>query len=486
MVFVTPLIQGIRRLLTQPVSELSRAHRALRYAMELVWHCAAELKHDRATEAAAALTYRTIFSMIPLIVLALLVFNTFGDSKGLGMEVQSKIYDYLGLSTLAFNEQAPHATPTDAAPLPPRTDGEPITVEEQKKVDREMKARVDQVFASLTNQVSQVKLGSIGIVGLALFIWAAISLIVMIEQTFNRVYNCPIGRPWHMRITIYWASITLGPLLLFLSLYMSGRMLTAAHSLGVGSWFLSQVTRSTALALSWLMLFFLYSLMPNTRVDRRAALVGSFVTAVLFELTKWGFGLYVSKAVPYSKIYGSLGLVPLFLLWMYLIWILVLFGLELTYTLQAMKGKRFKHLDTETPLGASGDPRWIIPLMTRIAQGFDTGTPVSEAELASDLALPNRSIEELIEVLEKGSFIHRVQGAGGTLTLSLPPEKIPINRLLALAHSLSLAPGVEPGGTADELIESRLKQKSWALLDEIDRSQQKSYESKTLAALLNR
>ncbi|MCE9592372.1 MAG: YihY/virulence factor BrkB family protein [Planctomycetes bacterium] len=477
MLIVTPILESIHRLLTQPVSELGRARRAVRYAAELVQHCTAELRHDRATEAAAALTYRTIFSMVPLIVLALLIFNTFGDSKGVGSEVQGKIYDYLGLSTLAYSSSSGSHVTGDSTRDP-----------SQQKVDREMKARVDQVFKTLTDQVSQVRLGSIGLVGIVLFIWAALSLIVTMEQTFNRVYNCPVGRPWVMRIALYWAGITLGPLLLFLSLYMSGRMLLAAHSLGVGAWLLGQVSHSAALSLSWLMLFLLYILMPNTRVDRRAALIGSFVTAVLFEISKWGFGLYVSKAVPYSKIYGSLGLVPLFLLWVYVIWLLVLFGLELTYTLQAMKGRRFKHLDTAPHNGTSGDPRWIIPLLARVAQGFETGRPVTHADLSIDLGLPGRAIEELTGLLEKQSLIHRVVGDKGSdgLTLSLPPEKIPLSRLLDLSRSLSLAPGLEPGAESQAMIDSRLKQPGWAALDQLEQAQRRGLESKTLASVMKR
>lgn len=483
MYLITPLFSAIRRLLTQPGSEVSRANRALRYATELVWHCAAELKHDRAGEAAAALTYRTIFSMIPLLVLALLVFNTFGDSRSVGSEVQTKIYEYMGLNSLAYIEPEPDRS---AGTAPPKAgvQGEPS--DDEQRVDAEMKARVDQVFQALTDQVSQVRLGSIGVVGLVIFIWAAISLIVTMEQTFNRVYNCPIGRPWHMRITIYWASITLGPLMLFLSLYLSSRVVTAAYSLGVGSWLLGQLTRFTALGLSWLMLFLLYSLMPNTRVDRRAALIGSFVTAVLFEISKWGFGLYVSRAVPYSKIYGSLGLVPLFLLWMYVIWLLVLFGLELTYTLQAMKGRRFKHLDNQRTDGTSGDPRWIIPIITRIAQGFEAGKTVTYADLAIDLGLPSRAIDELTLLLEKESLIHRVQTDrdNSGVSLTMPPDKIPLQRLLELSRKLTLAPGIAPNTTADDMIAARLKHNGWALIEQLERAGQHSVEGQTLASLI--
>ena len=91
------------------------------------------------------------------------------------------------------------------------------------------------------------------------------------------------------------------------------------------------------------MLVLLYKLMPNTQVRWRPALWGAFVAAGLAEASKWGFGLYVSQALPYLKLYGAIGLVPLFLFWLYLGWLIILFGLELAYTLQAMKGRVFEH-----------------------------------------------------------------------------------------------------------------------------------------------
>ncbi len=80
---------------------------------------------------------------------------------------------------------------------------------------------------------------------------------------------------------------------------------------------------------------------------------------------KWAFGLYVSRALPYLKLYGAIGLIPLFLFWLYLNWLIVLFGLEIAFTLQAMKGRAFERRDPRGALG-SADPQWLLPVMAAI------------------------------------------------------------------------------------------------------------------------
>src|SRR5690606_5390189 len=134
------------------------------------------------------------------------------------------------------------------------------------------------------------------------------------------------GRSILQRVVTYWTVITLGPLLLLVSLYVAGQIVEWARPIPVVGSLLVFAGRFTALGASWILLLVLYTLMPNTNVAVKPAVIGSFVGAVLWEIGKWGFGLYVSRALPYSALYGSLGLIPLFLFWVYITWVVVLFG----------------------------------------------------------------------------------------------------------------------------------------------------------------
>ena len=157
-------------------------------------------------------------------------------------------------------------------------------------------------------------------------------------------------------------------------LYAAEFWLGRAEALPVVGPFFAFLGDFGSLAGSFLALVLLYKLLPNTHVRWRPALAGALVAAVLWEASKWAFGLYVSRALPYLKLYGAIGLIPLFLFWLYLNWLIVLFGLEIAFTLQGMKGRVFERKD---PRGAlvSADPLWLLPLMAAIARGSRGASP---------------------------------------------------------------------------------------------------------------
>ncbi len=511
------ITQFLRRVVHSPVGELSRAQRFLRYLIDLAIHCSRALRHDRAGEMAAALTYRTIFSLIPLLVTLLLVFQAFRGLDEVRKELQPLVYKFMRIDALqtpmsplpGHDDLEPDATTPsldkartpsavapslpdnqkqDVAPPPvdplapvlppaPMIDGKPV-VPEKEAVNEQVMLRVDEFLSDLTDQVSGLDFRSIGVVGLVLFIWAAIDLVVTLELSFNRVFNSPDGRPWLRRIPIYWAVITLGPVLIWLSLSVAGRLVGAAEQVPLLGILIKWSSSLFALAASWLLLFLLYKLMPNTNVHADSALAGAFVAAVLWEVGKYGFGLYVNKALPYAKIYGALGLIPLFLFWVYITWIIVLFGLELTYTLQAMKGKRFKYeLPSQSRQEVPGDPQWLIPIITQIGQAFNDGKGVDVHTLADRLALPELAIVSLNTKLEAAGLIHRIEhseDAAAQFTLSRPPSQIRIQTLLELADTLR--------HTSD----SSRNQAGWNLLRELSQAQQLAAAQTTLDSLLTK
>ena len=201
-----------------------------RACYDLVRHCARELKHDSADQMAAALTYRTIFSLIPMLVLGVVAFKSVGGFEKAGTQVQGKIFDYLGLSNISYEDKVKGAA---TAPAP--------SVDTEGKA--ELREGIKKRLSELTDKAAGVSFAGIGAVGLILLIWAALGLAVSLEGSFNRIYNAPRGRPWHLRVAIYWAAITLGPVLLFVSLYLADKLKWSIEKLSVvpsirpdGSW----------------------------------------------------------------------------------------------------------------------------------------------------------------------------------------------------------------------------------------------------------
>lgn len=449
MINVHDIPAYLRRVVTQPTTELSRAQRRIRYMFDLVRHCERELRQDRAAQMAAALTYRTIFSLIPVAVMSMIVFRAFATLEGSREQLLEQAYAF-------FNLDQASVVATDQA----------------------MQTRIDQTITDLITQAWNINFRGLGGIGLLVLIWAGLALLVTVEQSFNTVYKTPRGRPWHRRIPIYWAALTLGPVLLFVSIYLAEYFVsTLTGMLGVGSlwaWF----GGLPAVGASWLLLLLMYMLMPNTAVRIQPAAVGALVAAVLWEVGKWGFKLYVTHA-SYTSIYGAIGLIPLFLLWLYVTWWIVLFGLELSYTLQAMAGREF---DKRAQANDNRliDSQWVIPILTAVGRRFADGGTTTSRDLASTLDLPPRAVDRLTVRLIDAGLLHRVMwgdddGDAG-LTLAKPPTRINLADLVDLCRRLAMGDAGDAGDAARA--DSRV-------LDVLTEAQRKAVAGQTLADLVN-
>ncbi|MEM8739462.1 MAG: YihY/virulence factor BrkB family protein [Planctomycetota bacterium] len=486
MKLIDQTISRIRRLLTQPLGELNRWQLAARYAVGVVRYGAHELREDRASQMAAALTYRTIFSLVPTFVLSLLVFNAFGGFQSVGGDLQETIYGYLGLDVIAIENTEGHndTSPAEGPAPEPTPDaggaadadagggeaaagsagggeapGAGLTGAENGNMpsQAETKAQVDQLLADLQEQVASVDFGTIGVVGLAVLIWAALSLVVSLENCLNRVYHAPQGRPWHLRITIYWATITLGPVLLAVGFYLTNQVVGAAESVSGVGWVVSVLTPFASLAVTWLLLLLVYMLLPNARVQFRAALIGAAVAAVLWEGSKLGFGLYVKQAVGYSALYGSLGLVPLFLLWLYVTWMVILFGLEISYVTQTVNDTRFLWNRTDDDGGKPMvDGRAVLGVAAELGRAFADGEGRSAADLGSAAGLPGEAAETLAKALCSAGLARRLEGdddGPGDFVLARPAESIPLGELLAAGRDTAATGRAHLEGAARDALD---------------------------------
>lgn len=467
MKLITPLIEHIRHIMALSREEASLGQRALQFTVRLVRHCGLQLWHDNAPQHAAALTYRTIFGLVPFFVLALLVFRAFGGFEDLGEQISDWLLRYTGIPETTVVE-TPHTpdTPTAADPQTTATpdqgaapqavapDGEQ-TLPTLQTEDQGQNLR--QIITDLEERVSEVSFTTIGVVGLVLLIWAAIGLAAAVEDSFNYVYRATRGRTWTMRVVIYWTTITLGPVLIGLSLWLTGQVVGWVDEMGTYlpawvHWALDSSSRAAALLATWVLLTLLYVLMPNTTVKLRPALIGALVAAILWEIAKWGFQLYFAYTMNteggesrgYSALYGTLGLIPLFLFWVYITWLIILFGLELTYTLQMLpnqddQGGEFEN-KPRTP-DVLLDARWLIPMTVAIGEAFQRGEAVTVHDLANRLSLPSGTVDRMAKKLEEHGLVHALDrgvDAPACYALALPPEHIGAARLLELGQALGM------------------------------------------------
>ena len=159
-------------------------------------------------------------------------------------------------------------------------------------------------------------------------LFAALTLVFTIDRTLNGIWRTRQPRPFGQRVLLYWAALTLGPLLVALSLALTSYALSASAGWLPGGlpWLLRALLATVeyvALSAGFAML---YRFVPNARVDPRHALAGGLLAAALIELGKKGLTVYIGAVPTYSAVYGAFAALPIMLLWIYLAWLFVLFG----------------------------------------------------------------------------------------------------------------------------------------------------------------
>lgn len=311
----------MQRFLAAPSDELGQWMRLLRHQVRMWRLCAQRLRENNAMTLAAAMAFRTIFALIPTLVLAYVALKPFG-----ALDIQSQVRGLLrqgGLDEVRIagsdGEDAPHrrdAPATSTRPHRPRRD-RPRTL-------------VGHVERLVGNVEQKLTLGRIGPIGVLWLIYSAVALLTAVERSLNRVFDAPRSRGFLHRAMLYWAAVTLLPLTFLAAHWATGRVADAADGIPAVGWLLAWLARTPAAAVGVILLAGVYCAMPNTRVRFRYAVSGALVAVICWLIAQWGFRLFVVHAATRS-IYGALALLPLFLIWLYLWWIIFLFGAVLTY-----------------------------------------------------------------------------------------------------------------------------------------------------------
>lgn len=174
-------------------------------------------------------------------------------------------------------------------------------------------------------------------IGVLVLLFSAVSLMMSIEDAFNRIWRVQVARGATSRFVIYWTALTLGPLLLVAALAISSYAFALPFLDAAEAQFSikARVLAVLPFLIVWIALVAAYVVIPNRTVRIAHAVAGALIAAVLFEAAKRGFALYATKYASYQQIYGALALVPIFIFWIYLSWIIVLFGASLTASLSA-------------------------------------------------------------------------------------------------------------------------------------------------------
>jgi membrane protein len=398
--------------------------------------------NNRCPLRAAALCYTTLLALVPLLAVA------FSVSKGLlqNTDLERKVISAIVEKVAPQLEYVPADGETRAGGA--GTGRVIVSKEAQQEV-------VDSIQSFIGN-IDAGKLSAIGTVLLAL---VAVRLLMTIEQTFNDIWGVQRGRSIWRKVVYYWTSITLGSVVLFTALAVTG---TAEFSDVVG-WlsFAPGVQRwllpLTPYVILWVGFSLMYGLMPNTRVRLHAALIGGVVGGTLWQLNSQLNTMYLSRVVTYSKIYGGLGVVPVFLLGLYFSWLIVLLGAQVSFAAQNV------HLYMQQRASERMDQARREVLACRVVlqacHSFMRGTPPPNTEtLASQLRAPLQALNQVAHRLVEGGVLVEVADGEGGLQPAHPPDSITLADVLHVVRTNDGTCSDEPRRPGSEPVEQRLSE----------------------------
>ncbi len=266
------------------------------------------------------------------------------------------------------------------------------------------------IGAHLDRFITNTNTGAIGGIGLLLLFFSALSLLSNIETTFNQIWGVKRGRTLLARFQVYWPLITVGPLMLGISLSATTAVTTSSafRTLLRQVPFLHALTLLTPFIAAGLFFGLLYRIVPNAKVRTGPALIGGALAGALWVLAQRLFTLYATHAISYSQIYGSLGAIPLFILSVYLSWIVILFGANLVFAIQTARSSERPGIQ-QTELSVRDRERLAMLLAAQLALRFNAGdgaTRVSELESAG---WPSSSVRRTIDDMMSAGLILEVE-----------------------------------------------------------------------------
>ncbi|MFN5183503.1 MAG: YhjD/YihY/BrkB family envelope integrity protein [Bacteroidota bacterium] len=328
-------------------------------------------KDDKCVLNATALTYYTVFSVVPVIALTFAIAKGFNFEEDLKKQILDKFSEHQG----AVNSALEYAH----------------------------------------NMLENAKGGVIAGVGILLLIFSVVRLLASIEDAFNDIWQINKGRTWIRKFTDYTTILIVSPILILLSgsinVIIASKFSEILNYMGLteeSTFLVTLLLRTVSFLLLFLMFTFMYMVIPNTKVDFKAALKAAFYATILFEIVKWAYLYFQIGVTQYNQIYGSFAALPLFLVWIQLSWFIVLFGAELAFSYQNVKHYELEHEINN--LSHRYVKTLSILIMYYITKNFsEAQKPLGLSEISDKLDLPERLSIKIINTLEELGLVNEIK-----------------------------------------------------------------------------
>jgi membrane protein len=379
--FIDPVYSWFTRLVWgYDLRDLSLPRRVTVFIARVLHMLVRELLGGQLNLRAMSLVYTTLLSLVPLLAVSLTVLKGFGVHN----QIEPMLYNFL-------------------KPLGPEG---------------------TMVAEKVVSFVDNVEVGVLGSVGMVLLIYTVVALLQKMEKAFNYVWQVERLRPILRRVSSYLGVVLVGPVLIFAAAVLSSdivQRLVAIRSFNV---LLLSAGDLIPYVLVCLAFTFIYLFMPNARVRLGAALVGGVIAGVLWNITGWGFSVFIASSSKYAAIYSSSAIFILLLIWLYMSWMILLVGSQISFFVQYPK---YMTLNRERlVLSNRLRERMSLQIMYLVACNFHHDRPPWNAEaLVERLDLPRESVQRVIAILVGFGYLAEIAGAD-------PPVYLPAHALDAM------------------------------------------------------
>lgn len=423
---LSPMHAYLRQRIGSHLRDRARAHSFGRF----LWR---RFLDDRLFEAAGALSFTTVFALVPLSMVAFGVLRAIPGFGALSTE----------LSTYIFSNFVPTAA-----------------------------RNVETYLLMFFNNAGGLTAAS----AIALVISLLITL-TSVETTFNRIWRVKTARPKFSRFLVYWTVLTLGVLVAAASMALSTRLFALAiFQTQPGLWLVSLLVRVAPAFIELVAFAAIYRVVPHRTVHWRHAFAGALLAIVMFELIRWGMGAFMAKSfAAYEKIYGAVASVPIFLLWVFLSWVSVLLGASLAASISA-----FRYQPAALRLPEGYELYGLLRMLGRFAQARKTGQGLNSNDiLKAEPMLTDDLVQQMLAQMCQIALLKRGEDGAWLLARDLDEMtlaelyeacqlRIPVAEAYLPAREDAL--GVAAIATIDELrvpLRELLKRKVGSMYEEV-------------------
>lgn len=351
---------------------------------------------DRCTQSSAALTYTTLLALVPLLAISVAIFAAFDAFAGVWEQVQSFIFENF---------------------VP--------------QVGSVVQGHLEE-FASKTGQLTAV--------GVVFLVLTSVLLLATISTTLNGIWRTRQTRNLLARLPVYWLVLTLTPLLIGAGLVLSGYLFTLARAAGVEEYTgsLARLAGLVPPVIQIAGLTLLYVFVPNYPVRAGDALIGGITAGLILEILKKAFAFYVVNFPTYQTIYGAMATFPIFLIWMYVAWNVVLYGAEMAAALPEWRaGVSGREPGARSPASILLAAAAILaPLLAANRRGGG----LSMRHLSRKTGQPAEMLDRATQLLLRGRYIARSDRGAWILSRDLETVSLAdLHRDLGLSVSSTAA-----------------------------------------------